>query len=118
MKPAILKKWVKALRSGRYKQGKHSLKIINGIPRYCCLGVLCDLHAKAKGNKWKENEYLGAENILPAEVVIWAGLGRANPKLVGEFLDKDCTAAGINDSGKRFKTIAKLIEQAQKKKLI
>lgn len=117
MKPAILKKWVRALRSGRYKQGKHSLKIINGIPRYCCLGVLCDLHAKAKGRRWVKNEYLGAENILPGEVVIWAGLGRANPKLV-EGLDGDGTAAGINDSGKRFKTIAKLIEQAQKNRLI
>lgn len=32
-------KWVKALRSGEYKQGHGRLKTAEG--GYCCLGVLC-----------------------------------------------------------------------------
>lgn len=35
-------KWIKALRSGEYKQGRSKLKERTGsITRYCCLGVAC-----------------------------------------------------------------------------
>jgi hypothetical protein len=35
-------KWVKALRSGKYRQGKQVLLNEDGEERsYCCLGVLC-----------------------------------------------------------------------------
>ena len=40
MKKNIADKWVAALRSGKYKQTKHSLKDEHG---YCCLGVLCEI---------------------------------------------------------------------------
>lgn len=39
----VKKKWIAALRSGDYKQGKHYLEnnfTANGS-RFCCLGVLC-----------------------------------------------------------------------------
>jgi len=38
-------KWVEALRSGKYKQGKAKLaeKNTDGSFSYCCLGVLCDV---------------------------------------------------------------------------
>lgn len=48
MKPALKEKWIKALRSGRYRQGKNTLK--EGR-YYCCLGVLCTV----AGAKWKPN---------------------------------------------------------------
>lgn len=41
MDKAIKRKWVKALRSGKYKQGKGHLKDERG--RFCCLGVLCNI---------------------------------------------------------------------------
>jgi len=46
--------WVKALRSGRYKQGRGGLlgQRVNGNPTYCCLGVAARIHnlpAKALG---------------------------------------------------------------------
>lgn len=44
MKPELKKRWVKALRSGKYKQGKNYLR--RQTPegdRYCCLGVLCEI---------------------------------------------------------------------------
>lgn len=35
------KKWVKALRSGEYKQGRTKLRSLDD--KFCCLGVLCNL---------------------------------------------------------------------------
>ncbi len=35
-----IQKWVKALRSGKYKQGRGALQSKKG---YCCLGVLCKI---------------------------------------------------------------------------
>ena len=46
MKQEIKEKWVSALRSGEYKQGKEGLRIYN---EFCCLGVLCDLYIKETG---------------------------------------------------------------------
>lgn len=42
MKKEIADRWVAALRSGKYKQGKGELhdKVNN---TYCCLGVLCEI---------------------------------------------------------------------------
>lgn len=40
MNKALKKKWVDALRSGKYKQGKTALRVGNN---FCCLGVLCDV---------------------------------------------------------------------------
>jgi len=40
MEKADAMKWVKALRSGEYKQGTKLLKF-NG--KYCCLGVACEI---------------------------------------------------------------------------
>lgn len=38
-----VRKWIMALRSGEYTQGKGFLCVLdNGNPTYCCLGVLAD----------------------------------------------------------------------------
>lgn len=36
-----LKKWINALRSGKYKQGRYALQDSNN--GYCCLGVACKI---------------------------------------------------------------------------
>lgn len=41
MKKDLKEKWIKALKSGEYEQGKHSLRSI--YDKYCCLGVLAHL---------------------------------------------------------------------------
>lgn len=43
LKPFIVN-WLAALRSGKFNQGQAYLKIHqdNQLPRYCCLGVLCE----------------------------------------------------------------------------
>jgi len=45
MKEEIAMKWIKALRSGKYKQTTGSLKGMdaNGDEAYCCLGVLQEI---------------------------------------------------------------------------
>src|SRR4051812_8813302 len=45
----VAKKWVDALRSGKFKQGRSSLtqKHPDGTLTHCCLGVLCELAVEA-----------------------------------------------------------------------
>ncbi len=107
MKEDIKEKWVAALRSGKYKQGKHRLK--NGR-KYCCLGVLCDISGldefKNRGDRGEV--YLNDIMILPQEVVNWAGLETSNPVIVQK--DGIIALAELNDKGANFNTIADLIE--------
>jgi hypothetical protein len=55
MDPELKQKWVAALRSGEYKQGREALKKIKEEEDtcYCCLGVLCDILAKEGIGNWK-----------------------------------------------------------------
>jgi len=45
MNPKVRRAWVKALRSGKYKQGEEQLRNENedGDRMHCCLGVLCEV---------------------------------------------------------------------------
>lgn len=121
MNKKIKKLWVKALRSGKYKQGKGQLRTKNS---FCCLGVLCDLHNKKnKENNWKKDEdgysdfsYLGSEASLPEIVQEWAELKDDNPDItISQKVNT--TLAQINDGvlgiikSKNFKQIANIIEK-------
>jgi hypothetical protein len=75
-KPATIRReWVKALRSGKYKQGKEQLHTpidrYNPEEKHCCLGVLELLAVKAgvpDAQNLKENSY-------PTKTVVkWAKL--------------------------------------------
>lgn len=46
----LMTRWIKALESGRYRQGREALKQTDnsGHVRYCCLGVLQKLEPKIK----------------------------------------------------------------------
>lgn len=131
MNKNIAKKWVKALRSGKYKQGEGYLKITDnkGNSSHCCLGVLCELYneeqkrSKKKQMKTHEVEWDGISvirfgqgkdspgvNVLPRNVQDWAGMktpyGIVNDRYVGY---NDLTE--LNDCGKDFDSIAKIIER-------
>lgn len=45
----VIEHWIKALRSGEYKQAQNKLKNTQKNS-FCCLGVLCDLAAKDGGD--------------------------------------------------------------------
>jgi hypothetical protein len=74
MKRSIAKLWTAALRSGDYKQGRSQLRNVRN--EFCCLGVLCNLHAQAHPKiaraQYHPGQYLGCTTDLPLEVAEWA----------------------------------------------
>ena len=105
MKKSIAMKWIKALRSGKYKQTTSNLK--NDIG-HCCLGVLCTL-TPYKNNYTKMNSEDGVVNknsVIPPKVRDYAGLNSNHGKLPSGI-----SLANLNDAGTTFKEIADLIEQ-------
>ncbi len=124
MNEIIKSQWVAALRSGQYTQGRGALRRRS---EYCCLGVLCELHRISTGapaDAWQRvhksdtsnsgldpmEAYLGATDLLPAEVTEWAQVGSPNPD-VGMLSNERCSLAKLNDSRVPFATIANLIER-------
>lgn len=55
-----IKKWVKALRSGKYQQTKSRLQDEKG---YCCLGVACDIFIPRNKQQLKNNCLIGITPI-------------------------------------------------------
>lgn len=112
MNTRVKQKWVEALRSKTYKQGKYRLRCINDS--YCCLGVLCDLYLKEKGGEWQEDKtdmipcysFQECSAMLPNKVMEWAGLNNVDPVVYS-----DVRISRINDNGNGFDKIADLIEQ-------
>jgi hypothetical protein len=68
MKKEIAKKWVRALRSKKYKQFKGCLKVTSrtGVDRHCCLGVLCELYQNDQQRNKKQG--MAVSVILPDDV--------------------------------------------------
>jgi hypothetical protein len=135
MKKDIAKKWVKALRSGKYKQGKSFLKQFNskGQPKHCCLGVLCELYNDTMKKNHKRTisvkshddlhidyvTFANKDDSLPAVVRKWAGI--KNEMGTFDYHEKDAYGifkrtrtkclADLNDTGKKFSTIADIIDK-------
>ncbi len=114
------RKWVKALRSGEYTQGRKKLRRGD---TFCCLGVACDLYSKEHPKaKWEGNRFLGEVDFLPEVVRKWLGL--KNNRGVIPFrvygltdLNDGVKADGSDSSGVKphsFKEIAKLISSKPK----
>ena len=103
MKKEYAKKWVKALRSGEYKQGEKLLHNEDDNT-FCCLGVLNDLFPEmdlAGGNdRALDNFYkIGLSSklgMLPLDT---------NYNVISDSL------AGLNDYGWSFEKIADVIEK-------
>ncbi len=111
MKKDIMQKWVKALRSGKYKQTTETLKGKNG---FCCLGVLCDL---SKQGKWQSQEYRTQEGLtdggIPLSVRTWAGIN--GNKGCGTISSLKKSLVYFNDVAKKnFNEIADIIEKHYK----
>lgn len=106
MNKTIKKLWLKALRSGKYKQGEQSLR--TKYNEFCCLGVLCDLHAKKFKHRWIGLQYLSNNSFLPRVVIKWAGLENKNPKIKSKEAEN---LSNANDNGTSFKRIANIIEK-------
>jgi hypothetical protein len=120
MKAEVKQKWIEALRSGQYNQGKNALKkeTIQGV-EHCCLGVLCELAIKdgveidvhqstctlAPNGAVSFNE---SHDFLPTVVQDWAELHTESI-----YVRKESEEIGVhmlNDTGHSFAQIADLIE--------
>ena len=105
-------KWVAALRSGEYKQGRGRLR--SEDDEYCCLGVLCEIAAQVgvieraapppntSSVAWR---YGGWHDYLPMSLADVVRLDTYNPTI------EDVQLTNMNDEGKSFLEIADLIEK-------
>lgn len=124
MKIEVAKKWVKALRSGKYKQTTGAL-CEDG--KYCCLGVLCEVAIK-DGVKIKREEltdgggdvyqvlFGGSTGTLPDRVAKYAGMSKDKTVETAPFEEVDASLEDqlvtLNDTEKySFKKIATFIEK-------
>lgn len=126
MNPEIKAKWLEALRSGEYQQGRERLGSASGS--YCCLGVLCDLAVKEGVARWDDSvvtdEHVAIDAAgrrawaeLPLGVAEWADIRDSagdpdgNPWVDDPAHDGERnTLASLNDSGVSFREIADIIE--------
>jgi hypothetical protein len=106
MKADIKEKWVAALRSGKYNQGRAYLKDAAG--NYCCLGVLCDI---LPGGKWRKQE--GRAFSIYIDNIGEVNTRSLNLSLLSQIDLPDWEQhqlIGMNDTGREFKAIADYIE--------
>lgn len=122
MNPEVKAKWIEALRSGRYKQGKNMLR---SGDKLCCLGVLCEiavqdgviappsLYDPTEG-RYAYGPYAATE-ALPESVWRWAGLQEGVPSWPYDRHREDYGRVGMpsddNDNGMSFTDIADKIER-------
>jgi hypothetical protein len=108
------KKWVAALRSGRFKQGRYTLN--HGDNKFCCLGVACEVAIEAGvpvkkvvSGYGQTHSYDEARTVLPLVVMQWLGLASASGHFQGKI--RPDSLVGLNDDGRHtFNDIADLIE--------
>ena len=126
MKKNVMELWVKALRSGEYKQGIGTLRKAStksASDEYCCLGVLCDI---SKRGAWNPpgmtgvREYLvGGDRIgglVPYKVRDWAEMKSSNGTRSGEYAPplyqlNDSKGGPSGGRNHTFQEIADIIEK-------
>lgn len=120
MKKSYAMKWVAALRSGKYKQGKGRLHKVDASNhhKYCCLGVLCDVVGAPKERVGSVFYYGGRAGVLPNVVVDLVGMHSVE----GTLGDTSLTYLNdiyLNDGEvgprKNFSQIADIIEKNWRK---
>jgi len=106
MKKSIKKKWLAALRSGKYEQGTGAL-CEDG--KYCCLGVLCEVLPRPKK---KSVKYFYNENIVPNRLALKAAGWPDGDSVALIYNGHRRCVSSLNDSaGLSFKQIANLIDK-------
>ena len=122
MNKEIKEKWVKALRSGEYRQGRGYLrKEKNDNPNkfnYCCLGVLVNEVLEGEWYYALDSAYgfnpifniineINAPSFASIELI-------PEPIALNKLsitMEQQKTLAGMNDKGKTFEEIADWIEE-------
>ena len=114
----IKKLWIKALRSGEFKQCKNYL---SKDGKYCALGVLSVLALMEGVCTYNEEGGMGRFDNrrfrLSYNVMKWAAIAQEeerflDPKELGVLIkikNKETSILELNDTGKSFKEIARII---------
>ena len=114
MNKEIKARWVEALRSGNYEQGRYNLRRDD---QFCCLGVLCDVVKDEVGCNWLPAQdsygtfyrFDEADEVLPKVVAEYADL-QLSPRLKTSKGEVEITI--FNDSVEyTFEQLADLIEE-------
>jgi hypothetical protein len=108
MNSEIKTKWLAALRSGKYKQGRSML--LDTVDRsYCCLGVLCEVSGLGSwsGGTYAMDPAFGKASYIPFDIADLLGL-ESDPRV--PFQANRLGLAQLNDRGLTFLQIADLIE--------
>lgn len=104
MNKQIKEKWLKELRSNKYRQ---TFKKLHDKKGYCVLGVLCQIYADEK--KLPIESVVRSNCVLPKAVVEWSDLPKSDPLVhLDTFYE---TLSWLNDEGYTFPTLADLIEK-------
>lgn len=109
MKEDIKDLWVKALRSGEFKQSQGYLYLDD---KYCVTGILAMLGMVNGVCSYDEKNgqgYFDSNNVqIPVSVKEWSGLKTRNGVIPSEFI----TLQGYNDTfGYDFDQLADIIEE-------
>lgn len=108
MNETIKARWIQALTSGEYEQGKGKLLTNDG--KYCCLGVLTDLYCKE--TKQEMSNYVmhfGGNDTLSREVQEWAGLDNKDIHSHNQYVAGKHLSDWNDTVGKTFAEIAEMI---------
>ena len=99
------KRWVEALRSGKFKQNIGALREGD---KFCCLGVACEIFKDELGLKYDSvlGSYNGECAVLPNVVREHLGLMSTN----GLFGVANPPLSALNDRGWSFEKLAQFIE--------
>ena len=109
------KAWVDALRSSRFRQARHALRVLDydsRLPSLCCLGVACEISGLGeweKENLFCESGGDSTDDILSRNVANRLGMKTKDGKII---LDgTETSLVFLNDKrGKSFAEIADIIE--------
>jgi hypothetical protein len=119
MNPVVKEKWITALKSGKYQQGRGQLRSFND--KFCCLGVLCDILVNEYPDKFKWTSSTGRTSyyindayepfILSSDVTSFLNI-YFNPRIKGISLSDYNDDLNFN-----FDEIADLISYATNEEL-
>lgn len=108
-------KWIKALRSGDYKQGDEMLMTYS--EEYCCLGLACKIAGITPKSGYTYGFPYDLQRLEKFDLTALPELLREEcagiynlDKPANEQVNFNCTVARLNDSGYTFIEIADWIE--------
>lgn len=105
----LTRRWIEALRSGRYEQTTDTLRFGNG---FCCLGVACDV---INPDAWTPLSEMPGEMCYEWEAdnqrTLDVDLGQDELEALGITRAQQAELITMNDQGEPFSAIADRIEE-------